>query len=49
MPDFIPVSLMKFFNKIEAYLEQSTFREYSVHYMAVVEKDLRRMIVEQAV
>jgi SAM-dependent methyltransferase/uncharacterized membrane protein YbhN (UPF0104 family) len=38
MPDFIPEFLMKQFHRIERFLEQSAFREYSVHYMAVVEK-----------
>ena len=38
IPDFIPEFLLNLFHRIEERLENSALREYSVHYMAVVEK-----------
>ena len=38
IPDFVPQVFMQLFHRIETILERSIFREYSVHYMAVVEK-----------
>lgn len=39
MPDFIPASLMKPVLAIDRWLERSWLRPYSVHYMAVLERD----------
>ena len=39
MPDFIPAWLMKPFLAIDSWLEASRFHAYSVHYMAVLERD----------
>ena len=39
MPDFVPAWLLKSFLAIDRRLENSPLRPYSVHYMAVLERD----------
>ena len=39
MPDFVPAALLKYFLAIDRWLENSRLRPYSVHYMAVLERD----------
>jgi SAM-dependent methyltransferase len=39
MPDFIPAWLMRPFMALDRWLEASPLRRYSVHYMAVLERD----------
>jgi SAM-dependent methyltransferase len=39
MPDFVPAGLLKYFLAIDRRLEHSFLRPYSVHYMAVLERD----------
>ncbi|MCP4357712.1 MAG: methyltransferase domain-containing protein [Chloroflexi bacterium] len=39
LPDFIPPALMKPFRSVERWLESSRLRPYSVHYMAVLQKE----------
>ena len=39
MPDFVPAALLKYFLAIDRWLENSPLRPYSVHYMAVLERD----------
>jgi SAM-dependent methyltransferase len=39
MPDFIPAWLMRPFMAVDRWLEASPLRRYSVHYMAVLERD----------
>jgi SAM-dependent methyltransferase len=39
LPDFAPAFMMKFLSRIEEQLEQSRLRRYSVHYMAVLQRE----------
>jgi 2-polyprenyl-3-methyl-5-hydroxy-6-metoxy-1,4-benzoquinol methylase len=39
LPDFMPLSLMQPFEKVERWLEQSRFSAWSAHYMARLVKD----------
>jgi hypothetical protein len=41
LPDFVPQWLMRYLLSLERRLEASPLRPYSVHYMAVLKKDLR--------
>jgi len=38
LPEFLPQSVIELFTPIERSLEASPLRVYSVHYMAVVQK-----------
>ena len=38
LPDFVPAPLVALFSPVERWLERSTFRVFSAHYMAVLRK-----------